>query len=287
LYFGYEYMRAYLGYFGVDADAVGYATTDYLLASVAVLYAPLLALLLTWAIGLGAGQYARRLLEQGRHAGLVRNTAVVVTAIGVIGVLRGLVGVMWPHFFWLGDRAVTPIALGGGLTLIGLGYWTISASADRRGRAVAPAERVALGLACAMMVLALFWIVNIFADKYGQNRAQADAASLWTKETSITIYTDERLDVPSNLIVETPVTEGQNSDGHPATSYRYRCFRKLAVRGSRWVLIPARWTPEFGYAVIVDAGDRTKIAITRLKGIDQTPAADWNGAWPCPEVAPA
>lgn len=41
-YFGYVSTRANLAYFGVDSDAVGYATGDYLIKSVSVLlYAPL------------------------------------------------------------------------------------------------------------------------------------------------------------------------------------------------------------------------------------------------------
>ena len=71
-YFGYVSTRAYLAYFGVDSDAVGFSTGDYMLKSVSVLYPPLVTLLLIWAVALWGGEYARRTLKRGRHLRLVR-----------------------------------------------------------------------------------------------------------------------------------------------------------------------------------------------------------------------
>ena len=55
-YFGYVSTRAYLAYFGVDSDAVGFSTGDYMLKSVSVLYPPLVTLLLIWAVALWGGE---------------------------------------------------------------------------------------------------------------------------------------------------------------------------------------------------------------------------------------
>ena len=281
-YFGYVSTRAYLAYFGVDSDAVGFSTGDYMLKSVSVLYPPLVTLLLIWAVALWGGEYARRTLKRGRHLRLVRAGAIGLGAVGAVAMVRGLVGVLeWPHLSWLGGEEWTPIALVAGVSAIGLGYWIITASRTGPARVIAPAERITVGLACAVMVLALFWIANIFANAYGDNRAKAYAASLWTKQTTIALYTNQRLDAPSNMVVETPLAQEPG-----VASYRYQCFRGLTVHGTRWVLLPARWTPQFGYAVILDVGASNRISVTRLQGIADTPAADWNGSRQCPEVAP-
>ena len=74
-------------------------------------------------------------------------------------------------------------------------------------------------------------------------------------------------------------------------TYRYECFRSLVVRGGQWVLVPAKWTPELGYAVIVADDSANRISVTRVKGIARTGAANWDESnrvgWQCPEVAPA
>jgi hypothetical protein len=69
------------------------------------------------------------------------------------------------------------------------------------------------------------------------------------------------------------------------TFLRYECFRSLAVRGDRWVLVPARWTPEYGYAVIISADSSHVISLNMVKNIADTDAAkNRGGAWECPEV---
>lgn len=279
-YFGYATTRAYFAYFGVDSDAVSYATGDYLLKSVSVLYPPLVVLLFGAAAVLCGGEYARRVMKRGLHPRLMQALTSGLIVVGALSTVRGLLGVALPRHVFVGGAALTPIALVIGIGALALGYWIFMGSRPRTDRSIAPTVQITLGLAAAVVVLAMFWITNIFATAYGANRAEAAAASLWTKESTLTLYTSEPLDAPPKLIAETVV--GQQ----PTLSYRYQCLRGLAVHGNRWVLVPARWTPEFGYAVFVDVGATNRLTITRLKGIAGTPAADWNGAWQCPEVAP-
>ena len=75
--------------------------------------------------------------------------------------------------------------------------------------------------------------------------------------------------------------------------FRYECFRTLAVRGDRWVLIPAKWTPENGFAIVVTAnstsptrGSSYRVSVFRREGMAETSAANFSEDWQCPEVAP-
>lgn len=279
-YFGYEFARAELGYFGVDSDIVGYTSTDYLLKSVSVLYAPLVALVLVWAAALWGAEFARRAMNRRRHSRTLRAIGRALIGIGAVSTVRGIVGVVSPIGAPSEESAdlITPIMLVFGLTALVLGYWLLSGTRDTP-RAITSAERVTLGLAAVVVVLALFWIANIFATAYGTNEAERIAAKLWTKESTISLYTTEPLDAPRELIDEKVLAAG------PPTQYRYKCFRSLATHGDRWILVPARWTPEFGYVVIVDIGTANQVSITRLKGIAHQSAANWDTSWQCPEVA--
>jgi hypothetical protein len=66
---------------------------------------------------------------------------------------------------------------------------------------------------------------------------------------------------------------------------RYECFRALAVHNDRWVLVPARWTPDAGFAVIVTADPSHIISLKRINDIaDSAAAKNIAGNWECPEV---
>ena len=97
-----------------------------------------------------------------------------------------------------------------------------------------------------MMLMALFWLTNIFATLYGEHEAKSTAAAVG-QETGV-VDTTDRLNLPANLIVETPLTSGvgdasPQTDASEAVTYRYKCFRSLAVHKDQWVLVPAKWTP--------------------------------------------
>jgi hypothetical protein len=281
-YFGYVSTRAFLAYFGVDSDAIGYTTGDYVLQSVSVLYPQIVGLLLGWLALLWAAAVARRLAAHDFAPRRKRFVAYTIIGIGVLIALRGVVGLRWPTEA-IGGQALTPITLATGTVVIVGGYWLwITARSEEVRRRATTAERASLALAAAVVLLALFWVANIFATAYGMNKAELTAATLWSKETGVTLETSQPLTAPKNMIVERTVSSG----GSETPSYRYQCFRGLAVHGDRWVLVPARWTPENGYAVIVDVGPKDRISTTRLRGIAETPAAAWGGTWQCPEVGP-
>jgi hypothetical protein len=200
--------------------------------------------------------------------------------------VAGLVGVAIPRLLPEQFAAVTPMALGMGTVCLVGGYWTLTtASASAAPRTYASAERASLVVAGAVVLMALFWITNLFATAYGRNQAETRAAKLWTQESNVVLDTTARLATPTDLIAESVLPFGESAPKE-GNGFRYQCFRELAVRGDRWVLVPARWTSGYGYALIVNGDAANHISLHRLEGIDQTQAADWNGDWRCPEVAP-
>lgn len=292
-FFGYISTRKYLSYFGIDSNAVGYTNSDYVLKSVSVLYAPILALLLGSAATLWAVAYVRRLAQQQRGTRIIRAAGRTAIVVGAALTLRGVVGVIRPEAELIHSTLLTPLALGIGPMALVAGFWLFSTvSPPTAPEPFANARRVSLIAAGAVMIMALFWLTNIFATAYGESEAKSTAAKLWSKETGITLYTDERLGAPPNLVVESILQQANSQDGvAPATqassgTFRYLCLRALVVRGDRWVLVPARWTPEYGYAVIVDANASNRLSVLRLKGIGDTGAVNWAGGWVCPELAP-
>lgn len=285
-FYGYVATRTYFAYFGIDTDAIGFTTSDYVMKSVPALYVPVVVGLLTWVAMLWAGEYVRRLLQSGRRPRLVRRLAWAAVAVGAVGVARAIVALTKPEWALIHVDAVTPVALGLGSALLVVGFWML---AGTRGpdapRPFAAAQRASLVMAAAAIVLALFWITDIFATARGQDQAEITNAKLWSQENSVVLDTDARqnLPVPPKQI---KVTWAPPAD--PAakpTFLRYQCFRSLAVHGDRWVLVPARWTREYGYAVIVTADSSHFISLMKVKDIaDSNAAKKRDGGWECPEV---
>jgi hypothetical protein len=286
VYFGFVSTRQFLSYFGIDSNAIGFTTSDYVMTSISVLYAPILVLLAAWAGLLWIGVYARSVAADGRRPGLIRGMGWAAVVVGALLAVRGIVGVLASQFAVIHSTLLTPMALGVGTVLLVIGYWLLTKpGTDVTPRPFASAERASLFVAAAVVVMALFWVTNLFATRYGEMEAESTAAKLWSKETAVILETTERLDPPRKLIRESTVAASE------VVMYRYECFRPLVVRGTQWVLVPAKWTPENGYAVVVADDSANRISAIRQRGVALSGAADWDaakrGGWQCPEVGPA
>jgi hypothetical protein len=277
-FFGYAYTRQFYRYFGIDSDAVGFTTTDYVMRSVNVFFLPLMWLLIGLGLFLWAGAYTRRLAQKGTEwLDLIRGLGYIATAVGGFGTFCALVSMLVPGLAVRLGYWVTPMALGLGAVSMLAGLWMVrTARAPSRPRPLAGVPPGVLVVAATAIVVAIYWLTSSWASTLAERNAEVFAATLWTRD-AVVIETSHPLGVASSLIKQSILP----SD--PAR-FRYECFRVLAVRGDRWVLASARWTDQLGYALIVTADPTTSISVTRHEGIDSTDAASWEDGQPCPEV---
>ena len=281
-FYGYASARKYFDYFGIDSNAIGFTTSDYVIRSVRALYLPIVLLLLVWLILLWAVPYVRTFVNGGSRPGLLRAVAWTLIAIGTLGLVRGIVGMTAPSLKLDRIAALTPVGLCLGSAALVIGVWMVAASRTTKPLAFEAAPRSSLVVAGAAIVVGLFWITQEYAIFRGEDDAKTTNAQLWTRETGVVLDTRDRLAPPAALIKETRLAP--EDPALEPTLFRYECFRTLAVQGDRWVLIPAKWTIENGYAVIVTAGPANRISVNKLLGIAKTDAGKWNSGWQCPEV---
>ncbi len=286
-YYGYVATRTFFSSFGIDADAIGFTSTDYVMKSVSTLYVPLVGGLLTWVAMLWIGEYVRRLVRSGRRPRLVRGLAWAAVAIGSVGVVRAVIGLTQPTWALIHIDAVTPAALGIGSALLMVGCWMLAATkAGDAARPYAAAQRASLVVAAAAIVAALFWITHIFASFRGVDQAANVTADLWSRENSVVVDVDAAQNMPLLLKDQIKVSWAPPSDPSAKPTFlRYECFRVLAVHNNRWALVPARWNTDAGFAVVVDADPAHVISMRRIKDIADTDAAKHRDRnWECPEV---
>jgi hypothetical protein len=70
-FFGSIYTHRYFSFFGIDADAIGFTTTDYVVRSINVIMFPVVGLLIACGLVLIADAYAHNLAKAGRWVRLI------------------------------------------------------------------------------------------------------------------------------------------------------------------------------------------------------------------------
>lgn len=282
-YFGYFYTKRYFAYFGIESNALGLNTSDYVLRSIRPLFLPIVVLLLIWLAAVWVGQLLVRAVDAERHRQLLLLGGWVFIAVGVLGIARGFVGMAVPTLKPDNITALTPIGLGFGAAVLIAGCWVLALSrrpdAPRRFLAT---ERTSLLVATVAIVLALCWLTTMYGGYRGEEDAKSTEHELWARETAVMVDTAHPLNAPPGMLVEStlPATAGG------AEIFRYECFRVLAVRGDQWILVPAKWRAGDGYAVILTAGPDYRIAMVKHLGIARKTANNRDGGWPCIEKAP-
>jgi len=240
-YFGYVSSRAQYEYFGIDVDAIGLSTQDYVMRSPQPLLAPLIALTL-----LGAGLLAThaavrdRITAAPEDRGTVRAVSLarwigrVLLLAGVVLLLGYTVVGEWPYY-----ALVTPLLLaaGGGL----VGYTShlrrLMSTDPTKATAVTLIRRSATVLLYILVAASVFWTTATVAQWSGRGLGRNQARDL-TELPRVILDTKERLHLRDPVVQETTLApeEGQTF------RYRYRRLRLLIVGQDRMFLVPEVWS---------------------------------------------
>lgn len=285
-FFGLLAIRNRLHYFGVDPATVGYTSADYVVSTIGTFFFASLRVLIILAVLVLLAAAFRHWAATGRRIALLRNIGWLLAGLGAVCLT---VAVVW----LVSDRSLIKsvldnppdmymaVTITGGIALLAAGYWTLALAGA--GRLPKAAERVLLALAAAGLVVALFWVTDLYAVDQGKRNGQDAAGKLWPADgeyTAVQLDTTEALNIPDNLVKMT-VLPNQGPPSAPV--YRYECLRVLEAHAGRYVLVPARWSREQGYAISV-----TPDATHRVTSVvDSTPVAKGSSVdefWQCPEV---
>ncbi len=248
-YFGYVATLARYAYFGVDLSALDLSFSELVLLGTEVIYVPLAAAILL-ALGVAlVHHWARTALRRRGKRTLLRAVAGVLVAVGVVGFVRGALGVLLPTLARHEPPGITPMTFGFGLPIMGYGIWLLSAArgTGRQRRRTSP-DALLIGLVIglvALAVLGLFWATNTFASAYGRGRAAIMAEELH-RRPAVVLDTQERLYLTVSGIVETALP---NADGQ-RFRFRYRGLHLLTEGGGRLFLVPGEWSGRVATVVV-------------------------------------
>jgi hypothetical protein len=270
-YFGYVSSRSQYEYFGLDVDAIGLGTRDYVMRSPQALLVPLLVLTLLGAglLRLHSGIRQRITAAMDRDGTLDSEArpatriatmarAVMITGQAVLGV--GIVLLFGYALIrgWAFYNLVTPL-----LITIGAGLIAYTSRVFDLLRVPAPrapadssvlARRAAVGLLYVLIVAGVFWATATVAQWSGRGLAQDQARNL-DRLPRVILDTKERLFLRDPVVQETmlPASEGQTF------RYRYRRLRLLIVGQNRMFLVPEKWSASDSTLVVpVDGSVRVQ-----------------------------
>jgi hypothetical protein len=292
-FFGRVYIRQHLDYFGIDPSTLGLTTADHVVAVIMTFFFAALRVLVVLAVLVVGAVAVRSWAATGRHIGLLRTLAWGVLALGALSIGNG---VYWlasdvQPIHWLipsADDTYTAGSILLGAALLVAAYWmlTLGGGVSRDGKRLpTTAARALLGLAVSVMVVALFWLTDTYAAKLGALDAEFDAQKLWApdKGNGVQLDTTEALSAPPDL-VRTSVLPTAGGPGAP--TYRYECLRVLEVHNGHYVLVPAKWSAEDGWAIIVTPDATHRINAVRHASLADATGGDDNvrAFWQCPEV---
>jgi hypothetical protein len=223
-YFGYVSSRSQYEYFGIDVDAIGLSTQDYVMRSPQPLLVPLLVLSLIAVAGLLLHNAIRA------RAGLVavrraRLAAIVVLALGVLGLF------LYPVLGGLAYYAlVVPLVIGLAAAVLGYLSYLTTRLLDLKPQVALIALLTVVTMSCA------FWATATTAQYSGRGLAKSNAEHL-DRLPVVILDSQERLHLRSPGVEETALrpSEGQTFN------YRYRGMRLLIVGENRLFLVPQRW----------------------------------------------
>lgn len=273
-YFGYVSSRSQYAYFGIDVDAIGLSTQDYIMRSPQPLLVPLLVLTLggtgfLWLDAAVQRRIASAVADEAEKANaakpesnpaqnaeqLARRSAILGLAVLTVGVVL-LFGYAYVRE-WAFYGLVTPLLFALGAVLIVYAsrirnllqrkreqQARVTAKGARPARAaLAPADgsmlvgRVPGVLIYVVIAASIFWVTATIAQWSGLGLAQYDAQRL-QRLPSVILDTKERLFLRDPGIEETvlPTSEGQTFH------YRYRRLRLLIEGHDRMFLVPDNWS---------------------------------------------
>jgi len=238
-YFGYVSSRAQFDYFGIDVDAVGLSTQDYVMRSPQPLLVPLLILAL---VGAGLIALHARIRHRWDHPGFkvsIERSIMVGLVVVVIGVAMLLTYPLLSS--WDFYPLVTPVVLGLGAALTAYGLGTLRFLDSRREQAPegsrATPRLAVIVLVWVAVAACLFWATATIAQWSGLGLARHQAKNL-DDLPSVIVDTQDRLYLPE----QSGVTEIELAASDDSTyRYRYWGLRLLIVGEDQLYLVPNEW----------------------------------------------
>ena len=248
-YFGWQRVRAFDEYFGLNPGAVGYSTRDYVLNSLDALFLPVMVVLLAVIALALAHAYLGRVHREGRDPKTVRLLSELGLWIGGLLLAVGGIGAFGAFPFHTPYLIATLFPAGGVLLLA----YAVDLRARLRGNP--PISQLGRVFVALFVAVCLFWAAGFYAGTVGRNQA-ADLAGNLDELPGVT------MSGASGLVSATGGGVSNGGIAGATTAKREVGYRLLTVSNGTLFLLPSDWKPKSGQLVAVPEADAKGLAFT-------------------------
>ncbi|MDQ4114989.1 MAG: hypothetical protein M3306_28420 [Actinomycetota bacterium] len=268
-YFGWSHAYWFFDYFGVNSTLLGLTTQDYLMRAVDGLFVPITVAAVA---GLTA-VWVPAMLPERLHARIRDRIAPVATRVaagaGLLLVVNGLSRILWRTPFNQ-SLAVAPLCLASGVLLL---WYAARRRRDERADPI-PANKshwvpwIEWSAVFALVGLSLFWAANDYAAAVGTARAKEFVQTISDHPKAI-VYSAQRLNLNQVGVRELPCPGAESAFG-----FRYDGLVLVLYADDQYVLLPQRWTPERGHAIVLSRTDglRLEFVTSSSREIEPVPS---------------
>lgn len=253
-YFGWSHAYWFFDYFGVNSTLLELSTQDYLMRAVDGLFVPITVaavagLTVVWVPTMLPERFVVRIRNRIAPA-----ATRIAAGAGLLLVVNGLSRILWRTPFNQ-SLVMAPLCLASGVLLL----WY----AARRRRGVRPGLTPAAhnrwipwiewSAVFVLVGLSLFWAANDYAAAVGTARAKEFVQTI-PGHPKVVVYSARRLNLD-----QVGVRELSCPDAEAAYAFRYEGLVMVLHAGDQYVLLPERWTPERGHAIVLPRTDLLRL----------------------------
>lgn len=246
-YFGWQRVRSFDAYFGLNPGAVGLSTRDYVLNSLGTLFLPVVVVLIALIVLALGHAYLTDAHRTGRKSPATLNRISRVSlVVGLLLLLLGGLAAFGVFPFH------TPYLIATLFPAVGVLLVAHAVDQRERLRGDPPLSTAARVFVALFVAVCLFWAAGLYAETVGRNQAAALARNL-DELPAVTLSSSA--DLGLNSSVHDSVTESAGG-----TDHTYSGLRLLTVdNGTMW-LLPRNWTPASGRLFAVPEADAIGLA---------------------------
>jgi len=244
----------YYGYFGIDTNALGFSTSDYVIRSLNATLPPVIVCALAILAVLAMTRHLDRAVDFIQERPRLKRATVIVIAVVIVVCVAVLVNGIWPWRYASYSRGYPmPIAVIGIAAAVGIGRRLLLPST----RWPHSTDRM-WSMAVATFALAgVLWIADLYAGADGVREARDTENTLQSPtSTQFVLYSAERLLV-SGPGVQASEIAAPGSRYH----FQYSNLRLLVRTPNEYVILSAEWKKGRDPVIVVPVDDSIRFDV--------------------------
>ena len=248
-FFGRVHMSAMYNYFGLDANSLGFSTSDYVINSLNATLPPVVLCALAILSVLTLVKHLDRTVNLIQQRPRIKRLTVIVTVVVVVAcliiVLNGISNLPTASY----SRGYPlPIAVLGLAAAVGMGRRLLAPSS---GRTTDPLWSM---MVAAFALAGVLWVTDIYVGADGTREGRDRANTLRSPTSSdFVLYSANRLAIAGPGIQADPIT----TDGN-RYRFQYSGLRLLIRTPREYVILPAYWQKGRDHVIVMPVDDSTR-----------------------------